>query len=105
MQLAVGLLTEISPNGTFEFPALKSDPSVLEEALDEAVAMIEASKLPVIVADVELKRYHLQKEFKALVDKTGIPFAVLMMGKTVIDESHPLFIGLYEVECSKYSKF
>jgi len=50
----------------------------------------------VIIADVELIRYNLQSEFRDLLEASGFPFATLMMGKTVLDEEHKQFIGLYQ---------
>jgi len=75
-----------------------SDPAALREALDEATAMIEGASRPVIVGDVELIRYRLQAEFSHLLERTGVPYATMMLGKTVLDENHPQFIGLYHGE-------
>jgi len=77
------------------------DQESFDEALEEAVQAINSSKQPVFVADVGLKRSGLAKNFRELVDKTGIPFATLMMGKTIIDEDHPQFIGLYMGDVSR----
>ena len=33
--------------------------------------------------------------------KTGLPYATMMLGKTVLDESHPQFIGLYQGDRSR----
>jgi indolepyruvate decarboxylase len=73
-----------------------SDPAALEEALDEAVAMLDGASRPVIVGDVELIRFRLQAAFARLVERTGLPYATMMLGKTVLDENHPQFIGLYQ---------
>jgi len=40
---------------------------------------------------------------RKLLDASGYPFASMMLGKSVIEESHPQFIGLYEGErCREY---
>jgi indolepyruvate decarboxylase len=80
----------------FTRPAERSDPDALEEAVQEAVAKIEAAARPVIIAGVELHRYGLQREAIALAEAAGIPIAATMLAKSVISEVHPLFIGLYE---------
>jgi len=72
------------------------DKETLEEALNEAVSLIESAKKPIFVADVEIRRYKMNEDFKRLVEKTGIPFAVMIMGKTILDESHPQFVGIYQ---------
>lgn len=73
-----------------------SDKDALKEALKEAVAMINSAKKPVILADVEVHRYGLDKELTELVEKTGIPVAVTILGKSVISEKNNKFLGVYE---------
>jgi TPP-dependent 2-oxoacid decarboxylase len=73
-----------------------SDPLVLHEALTEAVGMINAAKKPVVLADVELHRFGLQAEVLKFVERTQIPVASTILGKSVISEQHPLYLGVYE---------
>lgn len=73
-----------------------SDPLALQEALGEAVARINAAKQPVILADVELHRFGMQDDLLKLIEKTGIPVAATILGKSVISEQHPLYLGIYE---------
>jgi TPP-dependent 2-oxoacid decarboxylase len=81
----------------FVFPQKKqSNPDQLQEALKEAIAMIEKASQPIFLADAEVIRFGLQTQFKALLEKTGFPYATLMLGKTVLDEEHPQFIGQYQ---------
>ena len=72
-----------------------SDPVTLREALNEAVAMLNRARRPVILADVEVHRFGLQKELVQLVEKSNIPVAATIMGKSVIGESHPSYLGVY----------
>lgn len=73
-----------------------SDPDALREALDETVALLKAARRPVILADVEVHRFHLQEELLRLAESTGMPIATTILGKSVISEAHPLFAGVYE---------
>ena len=73
-----------------------SDADALREALGEALALLNAAAKPVILADVEIHRFGLQELALALIDKTGIPFATTILGKSVLGEQHPLYLGLYE---------
>ena len=73
----------------------RSDPVALRESLAEAAAMINRAKKPAILADVEVHRFGLQKELLRLLEKTNIPAAVTIMGKSVIGENHPLYLGVY----------
>ncbi|HUK83684.1 MAG TPA: thiamine pyrophosphate-dependent enzyme [Verrucomicrobiae bacterium] len=73
-----------------------SDPQTLREALKEAAAMINAAKQPVILADVEVHRFGLQEDLLKLAQKTSIPVAATLLGKSVIGEQHPFYLGVYE---------
>lgn len=77
----------------FEEPG---DALALRAALAEAVGMINAARRPVVLADVELHRFGLQEMLVRLVEKTGIPVAATLLGKSVIGEQHPLYLGVYE---------
>lgn len=56
-----------------------SDPLVLEEALGEAAALLNAARQPVILADVEIQRFGLQRELVRLAEHTGIPVAATIL--------------------------
>ncbi len=73
-----------------------SDPAALAEALDEALQMINRARQPVILADVEVHRFGLQGLLLALIEKANIPFASTILGKSVMSEQHPLYLGVYE---------
>ncbi|VVM07365.1 indolepyruvate decarboxylase [Methylacidimicrobium cyclopophantes] len=76
--------------------AEESDPQALAEALEEARQMLLASRFPLILADVEIHRFGLQKELVQLTETTGIPVAATLLGKSVIAETHPHYVGVYE---------
>ncbi len=73
-----------------------SDPNALEEALTEAVAMMNAARQPVILADVEVHRFGLQEMLLRLAERANIPIASTILGKSVVGEEHPLYLGVYE---------
>ena len=73
-----------------------SDPSALREAIEEASALLKAAKRPMILADVEIHRFGLQDDLIALAEGAGLPIATTILGKSVISEGHPLFVGVYE---------
>jgi TPP-dependent 2-oxoacid decarboxylase len=89
------------PNA-FLFPTPgPSDQAALGEAIKEAVKMLNKAQKPVVIGDVELIRFKLQKEFACFLDKTGFPYVTMMLGKTVLSEHHPQFIGLFEGDRSR----
>jgi indolepyruvate decarboxylase len=73
-----------------------SDPEVLSEAVGEAVRRIAAAQRPIIIAGVEVHRFGLQEELLKLAEGAGIPITATMLGKSVVSERHPLFVGIYE---------
>jgi TPP-dependent 2-oxoacid decarboxylase len=82
-------------------PALGSDPDTLGEAIAEALEMLDKAQKPVVIGDVELIRFKLQQDFAGFLDKTGFPYVTMMLGKSVLSEQHPQFIGLFEGERSR----
>ena len=86
----------------FHFPTHpKSHPEALEEAIRETVKMFNNAEKPIVIGDVELVRFKLQKDFEDFLNKTGFPFVTQMLGKTLISEHHPQFIGLYQGDRSR----
>jgi indolepyruvate decarboxylase len=73
-----------------------SDPDTLAEAISEAVRRVSAAKRPVIIAGVEVHRFGLQDELLKFAEGAGIPITATMLGKSVVSERHPLFVGIYE---------
>lgn len=80
----------------YKRPVSTYDSLALEEAVREAVERLNGSKRPLIVAGVEIHRFGLQDMVIQLAEQAGIPIATTILGKSVVDETHPLFVGLYE---------
>lgn len=74
----------------------RSNPETLRAALAEAKEMINGARRPVILADVEVHRFALQDQLMKLVDNARIPIAATVLGKSVVGEQHPLYLGIYE---------
>ncbi|MBW4555517.1 MAG: alpha-keto acid decarboxylase family protein [Trichormus sp. ATA11-4-KO1] len=88
-------LPEIQPPSSFKFTNQETLPAALEEAVEEAVNLLEKAQRPVILAGVEFNRFHLQNQLLKLLETTGYPLATTMLGKSCISEMHPQFIGNY----------
>lgn len=58
-----------------------------------AAAMIHKAKRPLLLIGAGANRKQSSRMLRDFVDKTGIPFISTQMGKGVIDERHPLFLG------------
>ncbi|CAN5280739.1 acetolactate synthase large subunit [soil metagenome] len=68
-------------------------PSADTRAVAAAVEKIQAAKAPVLVIGAGANRTMTSKMLLELVEKTGIPFLTTQLGKGVIDERHPKFVG------------
>lgn len=74
----------------------RSNSKTLRAAVEDAAAFINSAKKPVILADVEVHRFGLQDTLVKLAKKTNIPVASTLLGKSVIGEQHPFYMGVYE---------
>ena len=64
-----------------------------EKSIKITVDKIEAAKSPILVIGAGANRKLTGKMLTRLIDKTGIPFVTTQLGKGVVDERHPLFMG------------
>jgi len=86
--IARGQVTEfIVPQGVHRRPIAEP------KAVAQAVKMIEQAKRPLIVIGSGSNRKRAGRSIRDFIEVTGIPFANTQMGKGVVDERHPLFIG------------
>ena len=101
MPADVVMMPCLSPQA-FLFPTdAGSDPATLAEAINEALLMLNKSQKPIVIGDVELIRFKLENEFSGFLHKTGFPYVTTMLGKTVLSEQHPQFIGLFQGDRSR----
>jgi acetolactate synthase-1/2/3 large subunit len=68
-------------------------PSADAKAVFAAVQKIQDAKAPILVIGAGANRTMTSKMLLELVEKTGIPFLTTQLGKGVIDERHPKFVG------------
>ncbi|HUR47122.1 MAG TPA: thiamine pyrophosphate-dependent enzyme, partial [Candidatus Saccharimonadales bacterium] len=73
-----------------------SDPKMLRAAVDDATSFINGAKQPVIIADVEVHRFGMQDVVTKLAERSNIPVVSTLLGKSVIGEQHPFYMGVYE---------
>ncbi len=64
-----------------------------KKAVRRAVRMIETAKHPLLLVGAGANRKSTSKILGEFIDRTGIPFFSTQMGKGVVDERHPLFLG------------
>jgi indolepyruvate decarboxylase len=70
-----------------------------EKSVAACVAYLQGSlkkaKRPALLLDMDADRLHLTEVLCELAERANIPFASLSSAKNVIDENHPLFLGVY----------
>jgi indolepyruvate decarboxylase len=91
-------MVHVRPTAAHVYKAIDapSDTRALGAAVDETVARIESARQPVFLLGVEVHRFGLQDVAVKLAEISGIPMAATMLGKGVVAETHPLYMGLYE---------
>ena len=68
-------------------------PSADPKAVRAAVEALENAKSPVLVIGAGANRTMTGRMLLQFIEKTGIPFLTTQLGKGVIDERHPKFLG------------
>jgi indolepyruvate decarboxylase len=91
-------MVNVVPDAPFTYKQVvtESDPHALAEAVADAVDWLQRAQRPCIVAGIEIHRFALQDELLALAEGSKIGIAATMLGKSVVSEYHPLYVGLYE---------
>jgi acetolactate synthase-1/2/3 large subunit len=68
-------------------------PDADNTAIKSALKLIKEAKMPLLLIGAGANRKRSSRALKAFIEKTGIPFFNTQMGKGVIDERHPNYIG------------
>ncbi|WP_349969159.1 acetolactate synthase large subunit [Pseudomonas caspiana] len=74
-------------------PSLSRRPLAEYKSIAAAVSKLKEAKSPILVIGAGANRKMTAKVLRQLIDKTGIPFVTTQMGKGVVDERHPRFLG------------
>ena len=69
-------------------------PIIRKEYIDEAVALINGAKKPMIAFGQGVILGKAEKEFKKFVEKSGIPAAWTILGLSALPTEHPLNVGM-----------
>lgn len=72
------------------------------KAISQAVSMIESAKHPLLLIGAGANRKRISKMLELFVQKTGIPFLTTQMGKGVISEKHPQYLGTAALSAGDY---
>ena len=72
----------------------RAKPVIKEEYLKEAAELINQAKKPFVVFGQGVILGQAEKEFKAFIEKAGIPSAATALGLGALPTDHPLYTGM-----------
>ena len=72
----------------------KPAPEINKESLRQAADLMNNAKKPLIVWGQGVILGEAENEFKAVVEKSGVPAAWTILGASALDTSHPLNVGM-----------
>ena len=101
----IELPEDIADEQTDEVPMKRPQnrrPIPEQKSIAQALEKIHAAKSPILVIGAGGNRKMTSKMLTRFVDKTGIPFITTQLGKGVIDERHPLFLGCAALSAGDY---
>jgi acetolactate synthase-1/2/3 large subunit len=101
----IELPEDIADEQTDERPLERSQvrrPIPEDKAIIRALEKIHAAKSPILVIGAGGNRKMTSRMLTKFIEKTGIPFVTTQLGKGVIDERHPLFMGCAALSAGDY---
>ena len=84
----------LASSGSMPIPA--SDPDALTSAADAVVAALNAAPKACALPGLLIDRLGIGQLAVDFIEATGLPFATMFADKSVIDEDHPSYIGMYD---------
>jgi indolepyruvate decarboxylase len=76
-------------------PERPADPEALAECADEIIEKLAQASAPVILVDVEVRRYALEHRVTALARKIGLPVVTTFMGRGLLQDAPDVLVGTY----------
>jgi indolepyruvate decarboxylase len=73
-----------------------SNPDMLRAATDAIVAAVDKASSACVLPGILVARTGLRNAMQAVIDSSGLPFATMFMAKSVLDEQHPAYAGMYD---------
>ncbi len=96
---------DIADEQTEELPIPRSQirrPIAEEKAIARALDKIHAARSPILVIGAGGNRKVTSNMLTEFVEKTGMPYVTTQLGKGVVDERHPQFMGCAALSAGDY---
>jgi indolepyruvate decarboxylase len=84
---------EVEPQAPL--PKSAVDPEALAECANEIAARMSAAERPVIVVDVEVRRFGIEGKVASLARRLGVPVVTTFMGRGLLSEHADIVAGTY----------
>ncbi|MFQ5780014.1 MAG: acetolactate synthase large subunit [Nitrospiria bacterium] len=101
LELPEDIASETSDRAPFSVTEV-DPPRASQEAIEAAVKMIESAEHPLLLIAAGANRNKTHRALRAFVDSTGLYFCTTQMGKGVVDERHPQFLGTAALSDNDY---
>src|SRR5262249_30180183 len=76
-------------------PRRAADPEALAECVEEILAKLAHASRPVIMVDIEVRRYAIEGQVAALARKLKIPVVTTFMGRGLLSDATDVVAGTY----------
>ena len=86
----------VRDHGFARSESIESNINAIKEAAQEALTLLNSSTKPILVAGVEVQRFGLEGFVLEFLEKTNIPVVSTPLSKSVLNEDHPSYLGVYQ---------
>ncbi len=76
-------------------PRRAADPAALAECADEILDRLAEARKPVMIVDVEIRRYDIERETAKLARTLGLPVVTTFMGRGLLEQAGDVLAGTY----------
>jgi indolepyruvate decarboxylase len=76
-------------------PRRAADPEALAECAEEIIEKLSQAGAPVLLVDVEIRRYALEQRVTTLARKLGVPVVTTFMGRGLMENAPDVLVGTY----------
>ena len=95
----------VYPEGEIVLPGYQPRTHAAEDELDMAARLINEAERPIILAGHGIMMSGATDELLHLVEISGVPVALTLLGKGALPESHPLSLGMMGMHGSATSNY
>jgi len=76
-------------------PRRPPDPAALAECADEIIERLATARAPVMIVDVEIRRYGIERQIARLARRLGVPVVTTFMGRGLLAGAPDVLAGTY----------